>query len=154
MNCYAPSALFSVFAPQHSVKHIFEIKAKKSWWLLKSPPCWASAVPNCSQQWKWACQNSPGKAIFMLPICHDGTEKLLLVPGWFSGPESCRTMSPPQLKSQTSGTASEAVFIIVVPVVVYYYYHHYYYHFLCDCFLFGICGNVPGSHAMTGEKNS
>lgn len=65
-------------------------------------------------------------------------------------------MSPPQLKTQTSGTASEPVLIIVVIVVavVFYYYNHYYHHFLCDCFLFDICGNVPDSHAMLGDKNS
>lgn len=31
MNCQgALSALFSVFAPQHSVKHVFEIQGEKS----------------------------------------------------------------------------------------------------------------------------
>lgn len=64
-------------------------------------------------------------------------------------------MSARQLKSQTSGTVSQAVFTIAVAVVIVYYYCHRYYHnFLCDCFLFGVCGNVPGSYATLGEKNS
>lgn len=62
-------------------------------------------------------------------------------------------MSPPQLKTQTSGTASKSVLIIVV-AVVFYYYNHYYNNFLCDCFLFDICGNAPDSHAMLGDKTN
>lgn len=60
-------------------------------------------------------------------------------------------MSAPWLKSQTSGIVSE---VIIVVAAVVYYRHHYYHLFPCDCFLFNICGNVPGSHAMLGEKNN
>lgn len=43
-------------------------------------------------------------------------------------------MSAPQLKSQTLGTVSKALFITVVAAVVVYY--HCYNHFLCDYLIF------------------